>query len=257
MPIVEIGSRAIEVAYGSNLGQELAKHGILHLPCGGRGLCGKCLVKVWGEVSPPTAIERLRGVKPPLRLACQVRVLGDTRVELISMPQKPVSVLSMDIPIREPRPMFRVVNEVPAVSKALLFDYSKCGETVKSLVEVWDLGFLGAVEGDCDIYRAILIDVGTTTIHYAIVDEKGNTLWEDRKLNPQLVYGADVVTRISKALEDRDVYRNLVEILRKEVIELVDSTPCIAMGFSCWKQCYDEFSPWSTPRNSCSKTVST
>lgn len=47
----------------------------LNFPCGGRGVCGKCLVVAVGELSPPTPEEaHLEG---NLRLACRTCVLGD------------------------------------------------------------------------------------------------------------------------------------------------------------------------------------
>lgn len=47
-------------------------------PCGGRGQCRKCAVELHGEVSEPSAQERLSG----LRLSCQTVVLGDAAVTL-------------------------------------------------------------------------------------------------------------------------------------------------------------------------------
>ncbi len=53
-------------------------------PCGGRGSCGKCLVRLTGQVSTPTAAE---AEKLPdgggLRLACMARVEGDCLAELL------------------------------------------------------------------------------------------------------------------------------------------------------------------------------
>lgn len=56
------------------------------LNCRGSGTCGTCAVQVEGEVSEPTAKEKLRLRLPPhnresgLRLACQCEVLGDVKV---------------------------------------------------------------------------------------------------------------------------------------------------------------------------------
>ena len=59
--------------------------------CRGMGTCGTCAVKVEGEVSPMTRIERWRLGFPPhrktasqkngLRLACQCCVKGDLEIE--------------------------------------------------------------------------------------------------------------------------------------------------------------------------------
>ena len=55
----------------------------LDLPCGGRGVCGKCRIEASGLLSPETAAERAAGS----RLACQVRLLGDARVTLPALHQ--------------------------------------------------------------------------------------------------------------------------------------------------------------------------
>ena len=46
--------------------------------CGGRGICGKCAVKLSGMVSEPNAAEQKAGT----RLLCQAEVLGDAEVFL-------------------------------------------------------------------------------------------------------------------------------------------------------------------------------
>lgn len=45
-------------------------------PCGGRGVCGKCAVKIQGYVSEPNEAERKAGT----RLSCQAVLLGDAEV---------------------------------------------------------------------------------------------------------------------------------------------------------------------------------
>lgn len=47
-------------------------------PCGGRGVCGKCAVRLSGAVSAPNAQEQAHGA----RLACQAQILGDAEVIL-------------------------------------------------------------------------------------------------------------------------------------------------------------------------------
>ena len=47
-------------------------------PCGGRGVCGKCAVVLFGDVSSPSATELRLG----LRLSCQAVITGDAEVIL-------------------------------------------------------------------------------------------------------------------------------------------------------------------------------
>lgn len=47
-------------------------------PCGGRGTCHKCAVKITGDISEPTLAE----IKSGTRLSCQTKVLGNAEVTL-------------------------------------------------------------------------------------------------------------------------------------------------------------------------------
>lgn len=52
-------------------------------PCGGRGVCGKCAVKLLGNVSAPNEAEQKAGT----RLSCQAVLLGDAEVWLADTQQ--------------------------------------------------------------------------------------------------------------------------------------------------------------------------
>jgi uncharacterized 2Fe-2S/4Fe-4S cluster protein (DUF4445 family) len=89
MPTVRIepDGLAIEVAAGDTLLSAIARAGvIIEAPCGGRGGCGKCAVRVLSGKVPPT--ERGRASLSPerlaegWRLACQVPVDSDMTVEV-------------------------------------------------------------------------------------------------------------------------------------------------------------------------------
>lgn len=69
------------------LAQLLAERGLaVESPCGGLGTCGKCLVRAWGKLAPPTQEEQAQLTPHQLaggiRLACQTQVLGDAWVVL-------------------------------------------------------------------------------------------------------------------------------------------------------------------------------
>lgn len=66
------------------------------MPCGGRGVCGKCALEASGALSPETAQERQWGT----RLACQTHLLGDARVTL------PVPHIMENIAASGDRPFF-------------------------------------------------------------------------------------------------------------------------------------------------------
>ena len=72
-------TRQISFAQPQKLQAVLSRAGILFdHPCGGRGACGKCAVKLEGIVSAPNEAERKAGT----RLSCQAELLGDAVVWL-------------------------------------------------------------------------------------------------------------------------------------------------------------------------------
>ena len=93
MPVVRFAGESIECLEGANLRSVLVRarlplytRAASALNCRGHGTCGTCAVRVDGPISEPTRAERLRLRLPPhtldagLRLACQVKVLGDVEV---------------------------------------------------------------------------------------------------------------------------------------------------------------------------------
>ena len=94
MPIIKFDNQQIECDANENLRRALlAANASLYnglarqIHCRGMGTCGTCAIEVSGPVSETTAIERWRLSFPPhkkgsgLRLACQVRVLGDIEIK--------------------------------------------------------------------------------------------------------------------------------------------------------------------------------
>ena len=93
MPTIQFAGKTVECPEGANLRFVLlrARLPLYHrvaraVHCRGRGTCGTCAVRIEGEVSEPTPVERKRLSRPPhnnesgLRLACQCTVQGDLRV---------------------------------------------------------------------------------------------------------------------------------------------------------------------------------
>jgi uncharacterized 2Fe-2S/4Fe-4S cluster protein (DUF4445 family) len=137
-------------------------------PCGGRGVCRKCAVEAWGNVSPPDETEQASGA----RLSCRLRLLGD------------------------------------------------CEVTLKELT-----GFSMQTTG-CKVASALLLaaDIGTTTLDLRLYDEAtGGVCSEASALNPQIGYAADVIGRITAALEGKG------ELLRRQVLDamraMLDGSP--------------------------------
>ncbi len=167
--------RSLRVAHGASLQTVLAEHGV-EFPCGGRGCCGACRVKVLrGELAPTadqTAMLSDEQLADGWFLACRSQAQVDVTLE----------------------------------------------------VGQWDSVILA---DDTDLVfeprqgLGIAVDLGTTTMVAQLVDfDSGRVLAVQTALNPQAVYGADVMSRIDAALTGGKLER-LVERLRGAVGHLV------------------------------------
>ena len=135
-------------------------------PCNGKGICGKCKVRVLsGGVSAMTASEE-RLLKPEeiqrgIRLSCMTEVMGDTEIELLSKERK-----------------YNVLTK----------------------------GYMPEFERDrFNGGYGVVIDIGTTTVVTALIDLKtGEELANASMINAQKRYGLDVLTRITYEYEHPD-----------------------------------------------------
>jgi len=165
-----IGVR-VEVTAGTTVRDAAAAAGVpVAAPCGGLGTCGRCTVTVRGVVEPPTTDELtlLAGdrIAMGVRLACRVRISGDVAVTLAES-GAPEGI--------------RVVDAASAVATVVEPPALRGIEAAGPL--------LGAA-----------VDIGTTTLAVRLVDLRtGASLGSASALNPQHVFGHDVMSRISAA----------------------------------------------------------
>lgn len=89
MPRVDVnhGARRLEAPLGRPL-LEVLRDGAVYLPsaCGGRGICGRCRLRVLDDTAVPAAAQTHlltpEELQAGVRVACQVRVTHDLRVEV-------------------------------------------------------------------------------------------------------------------------------------------------------------------------------
>jgi uncharacterized 2Fe-2S/4Fe-4S cluster protein (DUF4445 family) len=206
--------------------------------CGGQGSCGRCKVQlIAGELSPITGVEQ--ELLSPLelhqgyRLACQAYPQSDIALhvpsESLSAPQRtqvegrgvPVAPQSMiqayDVQVAPPS-LGDAAADAERVRSALEQQHGVCCESI-------DLGALRNLsmpmrasgwqaqvvlrESECLAVRApgtallgLAVDLGTTKVAAYLIDlQTGHTLASKGLMNPQIAYGEDVVTRITRALQ--------------------------------------------------------
>lgn len=185
MPRVTIyEARGKEIVQEASAGTKLIRiidPAHLETPCGGGGRCGKCRVRVQGQVSPPCEQERLllgeKELCAGLRLACLAAAEGDCTVWLPD--HKTVQSIQGD-------------GVMPTFAMNPIF--SRYGAAV---------------------------DIGTTTLAARLYAPDGTLLAQATAANPQRAYGADVISRIERSMAgDREALAQCIrmgidDLLRK------------------------------------------
>ncbi len=217
-------NKKIEAGYNDILGIVLAKNNLLPLPCGGRGFCGQCIVRVRGRVSEPTGNELSRGLGGELRLACQTRILGDIEVELFHRPVFNVSHISYNITLRKIEPIYEV-SDIVSDNLPLAFPNEviiaqvkdNCLSRGNKVISLFGHPISIVDIREDDKHTVLMMDIGTTKIAYQIVDESGNVLSEKTILNPLIRYGTDIISRLSKIMEYPEGMVEMRDLLVKTI----------------------------------------
>jgi uncharacterized 2Fe-2S/4Fe-4S cluster protein (DUF4445 family) len=223
----------------------------LRSECGGKGTCGKCIVRVPNaKLSPVSKAEQELLTAEQLaegwRLACRTVVSDDVSVyvPVISTVEAPVMQLeSLAVALTSVTTIQTVSLAVPPAS---LTDQRSDLQRVAEALQVqhgvdnaWaDLPSLSAIrtalrEGDWKINVALrgneiigaypgtarqplglAVDVGTTKLACYLVDlGTGKVLAAQGAMNPQIAYGEDVMSRLAVAMADPASSRHIQETL--------------------------------------------
>ncbi|MEN2994509.1 MAG: ASKHA domain-containing protein [Thermodesulfovibrio sp.] len=240
-----------------NLLQILQRNSI-YLPasCGGKGVCGRCKIKI---IEGKTKSSHFFGISEEEKnlgyaLACQTYPESDIFIEV---PEKLITVTErissaklwlIERPFKENPSLFdplvkkikleitppTIENpeaDLESIKKALNKDLSISRRLVSILPEFlrennWQINvaftekeIIDFLKGDTKIY-AVSVDIGTTTVALALIDlEEGKILDIASCYNSQINYGDDVITRIIYAVENK----NGLEILRKCIVEDINA----------------------------------
>jgi uncharacterized 2Fe-2S/4Fe-4S cluster protein (DUF4445 family) len=221
----------IQIEEQENVLSALLKHGIdLGGICGGRGLCGKCAIKiVEGKTSQPTFQEmrwqEINGSEK--RLACQTRIFSDATIEILETfigskmqilswtvgkkVELEPSVVRLSLNVKKPSLEHQEadLNKVLAEAKAVAFD-PKILETLSH--NLWKSDFkVDAILYDGELLDVlpfeqgrrvygVAFDIGTTTVvGYLYSLDDGSLLAVRAQYNEQIKFGEDVISRIEFA----------------------------------------------------------
>ena len=229
------------VPAGTLLSKAAAAAGIpVESPCGGVGTCAKCRVIVQRGCDAPDAVERARlspdDLAAGFRLACRAKVIGDAIVNVPDSSRSTVQkILSAGVlrdcavmsgvskaycelkppSLEDERAEFERIADYLVTRDIRLRPNLRVARNLSRVVRQADYRVTAVVYNDELIALepgdttaqccGIAYDLGSTTIVGYLMDlTTGEDLAVSAVMNPQMVYGDDLVSRISFATTAQD-----------------------------------------------------
>ncbi len=250
--------RVVFVLCGTKIIEAAARAGLtVNMPCGGQGTCGKCQVKITAGAEKPSEVDKIVFNEDQLqngwRLACQTpihngsvvhipessRLVSQQRIVIESQTEKPAEILPsvrklyVELPeptmqdnsadllrLEEAIGTFKAdLNQLRNLPK-LLRQYNYKGTAV--LVDHQLIDFEpGDTTEQC---FGVAFDIGTTTIVGSLINLcDGNELAITPKMNPQVSFGDDVLSRIQHSSSCPDCLDELHNSIKAAVAEMIDN----------------------------------
>lgn len=252
----EITGKVVHCESGDNLYSILTENGFeFTAPCGGKGICGKCLVKILsGKTNPVTEYEKSYLSEQQLsegwRLSCHVKVYSDITVELpqagkalvvTSGIYKAISGdpliskqhISLDPPsLSDQRSILtRLYDALPKGNRRISLDLIRklpqiTKESDCKITVVYDKEDIIAIEpGDSPLRSyGVAIDIGTTTIAAYLIDlQSGSILATKGEVNAQSRFGADVISRIGYTIEQEKGTATMNKLIINQIDGIISS----------------------------------
>ncbi len=254
----EPDGKSVFVLKGTTLIEAAGKAGIiLETPCGGKGSCGKCKVIVsQGEVECSEACRKHLSeeqIAAGWRLACHTHVATDAVVEvpcetryfeqkiLVEGAERETAlepnITKHFVQLGEPtlddqradfdRLRDALDGQVPTLHADL--EIVRC---IPDALRQSDFAVTAVMEGDevvaiepgdtTGCRYGVAFDIGTTTLVGMLIDlGTGKQLATASRGNPQVIYGDDVISRITHAIEHEHGLRDLQERVVAAINEIV------------------------------------
>lgn len=249
--------KTVHVLAGTTLLEAAVRAGLsLESPCGGRGTCGKCRLRVTGAPDSPTSAERSRltaqELEDGVRLACQTQVKAPLTVEVpetsilastfkilggeeqavadVSRASVKKIFVTLDRPDRD--------NEAPDLERlqsSIEEDFRVDLRLLRELparLRRWNFSGTAVLagrrlidfeEGDTTAEScALAVDLGTTTIAVGLLDlTTGRERGVVTRMNPQTRFGDDVISRILYARQSTTGLSEMCEAVVSEVNDMI------------------------------------
>lgn len=251
----------VSIPEGSTLKDALVKSGLnFDFPCGGIGKCGKCLVKVLSpkiEALQKEAEHLSKNeILESMHLACLTEIHSDMLVELNMEKNTDYNILQssveknsaifpllkkdfiqLDLPSLEHQksdlsrlkeklilknPDYRDLKIGISILQQLPDKLRKSHNKVTVIIDKNEI--LGIEKGNTSHKMfGIAFDIGTTTVVGYLMDlYSGKELAVSSSLNPQIKFGADVISRTTYANQNDNGLKLLQSTILKLLNELID-----------------------------------
>jgi len=250
--------RSVFVLPGTKIIEAAARAGLtINTPCGGAGTCGKCQVKITvGSEEPLEAdkdIFNTAQLQDGWRLACQTpiykelivyipessRLVSQHKIVIESQTKEPTEVLPsvrkvyVELPaptmkdnsadlLRLEKVIGRFKTDLSMLRNLpkLLSRYGYKGTAVLTDHQLIDFES-GNTTGQC---YGVAFDIGTTTMVGSLVNLcDGSELSITSKMNPQVSFGDDVLSRIQHSSACPDCLDELHNSIKAAVAEMIDN----------------------------------
>ncbi|GAB7014890.1 ASKHA domain-containing protein [Methanogenium cariaci] len=250
----------LELAQGANIS--------LRGECGGTGVCGKCKIKIVkrnGLLNEPTEKEREHlnetGIAEGYRLGCQTKVVsgkctvyippesrtGKRVISGIGLDEEvPLAPAVTKVHLHLARPAFddtrpdqkRLMDALNENAEIPLHSLARLPETLRKAdwdvtVARWKNRVISVGPGDTtkDLF-GIAVDIGSSKVICHLVSlESGKTIARAHAENPQIMYGEDVVSRITYASKSPEHLEKLQKLVVDTINSLIE-TACKKSGIS-------------------------
>ncbi|GAA0122434.1 MAG: DUF4445 domain-containing protein [Clostridium argentinense] len=233
--------KEINVEDGVLLIDVIRKNGFkLETPCNSKGICGKCKVKIYGIKSEPKEEEKKFLNNDNERLACITTVKEDITVEFISGEEESLKTInqgySVEVDIKGRLKKEKLQNiikdEYKCYMECINFNI-KDMDIIKKIAnlkkyqedELYAITFQDKIIDLCEENKNILgiaLDIGTTGVSAYLLDlENGNVINKASTLNPQTIFGGDVISRISFTMQEKGGLDKLQEVIVEKINELI------------------------------------
>ena len=217
-----------------------------YAPCGGRGTCGKCKVKVSGDANCMTDEEKKYlsndEINRNIRLACKTYINSEITVDLIknntvnnskenikTVKQYNVNSRISKVVIKPQHPSLKhsfsiaecISTQINDNNIEIGIDVLKhISDTINCSKEVtvtlYGNELIDVENGNTEkIKYGVAIDIGTTTIACYLIDlNTGRQIGIQSLQNPQTGYGADIISRINYCIENKDGLKTLNKTIK-------------------------------------------